>query len=71
MNHLRNISMENNEAVIDEEMVRITLEFPASLVARIDEAKDKMGFRSRSLIVEQLLVELFSDQKQTCQTEVA
>lgn len=60
MESLRKRSVEKHTEEVEQEMVRITLELPASLLTKIDEAKDKMGFRSRATIVIQLLTEIFA-----------
>ena len=41
-----------------EQMVRLTLELPASIVAWLDEAKLQLGFRSRGALVVRLLKEV-------------
>ena len=50
--------MENSEQSSQQEMVLVTLELPRDLVDWIDGLKAQMGFRSRGLIVAQLIREL-------------
>lgn len=50
--------MESNEQTTQQEMVLVTLELPRDVVDWIDGLKAQMGFRSRGLIVTQLLREL-------------
>ena len=65
MESLRKRSVEKHTEEAEEEMARITLELPASLLTKIDDAKDQMGFRSRATIVTQLLTEIFAAPKET------
>lgn len=51
-------AMESNEQTTQQEMVLVTLELPRDVVDWIDGLKAQMGFRSRGLIVTQLLREL-------------
>ncbi len=41
-----------------EQMVRLTLDLPVSIVAWLDEAKLQLGYRSRGALVVQLLKEV-------------
>jgi metal-responsive CopG/Arc/MetJ family transcriptional regulator len=50
--------MESNEQNKQQEKVLVTLELPRDVVDWIDGLKAQMGFRSRGLIVAQLLREL-------------
>jgi metal-responsive CopG/Arc/MetJ family transcriptional regulator len=50
--------MESNEQTNPQEKVLVTLELPRDVVDWIDGLKAQMGFRSRGLIVAQLLREL-------------
>jgi metal-responsive CopG/Arc/MetJ family transcriptional regulator len=50
--------MESNEQTNPQEKVLVTLELPRDVVDWIDGLKAQMGFRSRGLIVTQLLREL-------------
>ena len=50
--------MESNEQTNLQEKVLVTLELPRDVVDWIDGLKAQMGFRSRGLIVTQLLREL-------------
>ena len=50
--------METNEQTKQQEMVMVTLELPRDLVDWIDGLKNQLGFRSRGLIVAQLIREL-------------
>ena len=50
--------MEPNEQTNQQEKVLVTLELPRDVVDWIDGLKAQMGFRSRGLIVAQLLREL-------------
>jgi metal-responsive CopG/Arc/MetJ family transcriptional regulator len=50
--------MESSEQLEREEMVRLTIELSASTVAWLDDLRLQMGFRSRGVIIEQLLREL-------------
>ena len=50
--------MESSDQSSEQEMVRLTLELPRDLVDWIDGLRIQMGFRSRGLIVAQLLREL-------------
>jgi metal-responsive CopG/Arc/MetJ family transcriptional regulator len=50
--------MESNEQTNSQEKVLVTLELPRDVVDWIDGLKAQMGFRSRGLIVTQLLREL-------------
>ncbi len=50
--------MESSEQSSQQEMVLVTLELPRDLVDWIDGLKAQMGFRSRGLIVAQLIREL-------------
>ena len=51
-------AMESNEQTNPQEKVLVTLELPRDVVDWIDGLKAQMGFRSRGLIVTQLLREL-------------
>ena len=53
--------MENSEQSSEQEMVLVTLEMPRDLVDWIDGLKAQLGFRSRGLIVAQLIRELVSE----------
>jgi metal-responsive CopG/Arc/MetJ family transcriptional regulator len=53
--------MESNEQSSRQEMVQVTLELPRDLVDWIDGLKTQMGFRSRGLIVAQLIRELVAE----------
>ena len=50
--------MENSEQSSQQEMVLVTLELPRDLLDWIDGLKAQMGFRSRGVIVAQLIREL-------------
>jgi metal-responsive CopG/Arc/MetJ family transcriptional regulator len=50
--------MESNEQTNPQEKVLVTLELPRDVMDWIDGLKAQMGFRSRGLIVTQLLREL-------------
>jgi len=50
--------MESSEQSSQQEMVLVTLELPRDLVDWIDGLKAQLGFRSRGLIVAQLIREL-------------
>lgn len=50
--------MEPKEHLEQEGMVRLTIELPVSTVAWLDELKTQMGFRSRGVVVGELLGEL-------------
>jgi metal-responsive CopG/Arc/MetJ family transcriptional regulator len=50
--------MESNEQTNPQEKLLVTLELPRDVVDWIDGLKAQMGFRSRGLIVTQLLREL-------------
>jgi len=53
--------MENSEQSSQQEMVLVTLELPRDLVDWIDGLKVQMGFRSRGVIVAQLIRELVAE----------
>jgi|LauGreDrversion4_2_1035121.scaffolds.fasta_scaffold801701_2 metal-responsive CopG/Arc/MetJ family transcriptional regulator len=53
--------MENSEQSSEQEMVLVTLELPRDLVDWIDGLKAQLGFRSRGVIVAQLIRELVSE----------
>jgi len=53
--------MENSEQSSQQEMVLVTLELPRDLVDWIDGLKAQMGFRSRGVIVAQLIRELVAE----------
>jgi len=53
--------MENSEQSSEQEMVLVTLELPRDLVDWIDGLKAQLGFRTRGVIVAQLLRELVPD----------
>ena len=53
--------MEGSEQSSEQEMVLVTLELPRDLVDWIDGLKAQMGFRSRGVIVAQLIRELVSE----------
>ena len=53
--------MENSEQSSQQEMVLVTLELPRDLVDWIDGLKTQMGFRSRGVIVAQLIRELVAE----------
>ena len=50
--------MVSNEQTSQQEMIMVTLELPKDVVDWIDGLKVQMGFRSRGIIVAQLLREL-------------
>ena len=50
--------MEPNEQTNQQEKVLVTLELPRDVVDWMDGLKNQLGFRSRGLIVAQLLREL-------------
>jgi metal-responsive CopG/Arc/MetJ family transcriptional regulator len=50
--------MESSEQPSQQEMVQVTLELPRDLVDWIDGLKAQLGFRSRGVIVSQLIREL-------------
>ncbi len=50
--------MESNEQTNPQEKVMVTLELPRDLVDWIDGLKTQMGFRTRGIIVAELLREL-------------
>jgi metal-responsive CopG/Arc/MetJ family transcriptional regulator len=50
--------MEPNEQTNQQEKVLVTLELPRDVVDWIDGLKTQLGFRSRGIIVAQLLREL-------------
>lgn len=50
--------MEPSEQLEQDERVRLTIELSASTVAWLDHLRLQMGFRSRGVIIEQLLREL-------------
>jgi metal-responsive CopG/Arc/MetJ family transcriptional regulator len=50
--------MESSEQSSQQEMVLVTLELPRDLVDWIDGLKGQLGFRSRGVIVAQLIREL-------------
>ena len=56
--------MENSEQSSQQEMVLVTLELPRDLVDWIDGLKAQLGFRSRGLIVAQLIRELVAEVEQ-------
>jgi len=56
--------MENSEQSSQQEMVLVTLELPRDLVDWIDGLKAQMGFRSRGVIVAQLIRELVAEVEQ-------
>ncbi len=53
--------MESSEQPSQQEMVQVTLELPRDLVDWIDGLKAQLGFRSRGLIVAQLIRELVAE----------
>ena len=53
--------MENSQQSSQQEMVLVTLELPRDLVDWIDGLKAQMGFRSRGVIVAQLIRELVAE----------
>jgi metal-responsive CopG/Arc/MetJ family transcriptional regulator len=53
--------MESSEQSSPQEMVLVTLELPRDLVDWIDGLKAQLGFRSRGLIVAQLIRELVAE----------
>ncbi len=53
--------MESSEQSSQQEMVQVTLELPRDLVDWIDGLKAQLGFRSRGLIVAQLIRELVAE----------
>jgi metal-responsive CopG/Arc/MetJ family transcriptional regulator len=53
--------MESSEQSSQQEMVLVTLELPRDLVDWIDGLKAQLGFRSRGLIVAQLIRELVAE----------
>jgi metal-responsive CopG/Arc/MetJ family transcriptional regulator len=53
--------MESSEQPSQQEMVLVTLELPRDLVDWIDGLKAQLGFRSRGLIVAQLIRELVAE----------
>jgi metal-responsive CopG/Arc/MetJ family transcriptional regulator len=50
--------MESSDQSSEQEMVQVTLELPRDLVDWIDGLKGQLGFRSRGVIVSQLIREL-------------
>ena len=56
--------MESSEQSSQQEMVLVTLELPRDLVDWIDGLKAQLGFRSRGLIVAQLIRELVAEVEQ-------
>jgi len=56
--------MESSEQSSQQEMVLVTLELPRDLVDWIDGLKAQMGFRSRGVIVAQLIRELVAEVEQ-------
>lgn len=54
----QSILMETSGQIAPEEMVRLTIELPMSVVAWLDDLKTQMGFRSCGVIIGQLLLEL-------------
>jgi hypothetical protein len=52
--------MEGDEHQIREQMVRLTLDLPVSVLVWLDAVKTEMGLRSRGVVVAQLLKELAS-----------
>ena len=52
--------MEGDDQQIREQMVRLTLDLPVSVLAWLDAVKTEMGLRSRGVVVAQLLKELAS-----------
>jgi metal-responsive CopG/Arc/MetJ family transcriptional regulator len=56
--------MESSEQSNQQEMVLVTLELPRDLVDWIDGLKAQLGFRSRGLIVAQLIRELVAEVEQ-------
>ncbi len=50
--------MESNEQTNPQEKVMVTLELPRDVVDWIDGLKTQMGFRTRGIIVAELLREL-------------
>lgn len=44
-----------------EQKVRVTIELSSRTIAFIDSIRDELGFRSRGIIIEQLLDELIID----------
>ena len=59
--------METNEQTNQQEMVMVTLELPRDLVDWIDGLKNQLGFRSRGLIVAQLIRELLPSPEELAQ----
>ena len=53
--------METSEQINQQEMVTVTMELPRDLVDWIDGLKAQMGFRTRGVIVAQLIRELVGD----------
>ena len=53
--------MESSGQSSQQEMVLVTLELPRDLVDWIDGLKAQMGFRSRGVIVAQLIRELVAE----------
>ena len=53
--------MESSDQSSEQEMVQVTLELPRDLVDWIDGLKGQLGFRSRGLIVAQLIRELVAE----------
>ena len=53
--------METSEQIDQQEMVTVTMELPRDLVDWIDGLKAQMGFRTRGVIVAQLIRELVCD----------
>lgn len=55
--------MENqtDTKAMEEERIRLTIEFSRSLLEKIDELRRSWGFRSRGATVERLLQELFAE----------
>jgi len=53
--------MESSEQTNPQEMVRVTLELPRDIVDRIDGLRAQLGFRTRGVIVAQLIRELLPE----------
>ena len=54
----RPVAMENGDQRVNDEMVRVTLDLPISVLVWLDALKDQIGLRSRGALVAHLLMEL-------------
>ena len=55
------MSAHSEPDAIEEESIRLTVNFSRSLLGKIDEVRKAWGFRSRGATVERILQELFAD----------